>query len=433
MKRKVLLAYIIIAVFMAGACLLAIQIFPFQSIANMTIFIVTVTSFVISMAAFIISLRTYFSIDSVNVITRMEGNVLEHSNYVTSFPQLISEYGQDCSEGISKVLFKTLEKRLSSRLSTATEFASNLQYFIDMVVVFPFLFNQADENQDEHLEKMNQVINLIGSRAQSLLAVSSGNMILIEETVKLIRGVVDYLMKTNKNSYKMSTTLLEVRGTLLKNAITQTVYYDYLGLFYNKKAMYIILERMGLSANELFEIRTLKMILNDRSKLTDEDIELVGIYLNESLKAYKRALEICGEDLMWQSFMHANYARSLFFLEIFMGTEESWIDSMNRAILCRRKTNMLVKDLLNPQEPEPHLQKAFVYQEYLSRLMKMNMLIAQGLDITDTRNISIYRAPDYKGIEKDKYIKEDYCGPFARIAGYQKAIREMAAANASEN
>ncbi|WP_156854361.1 hypothetical protein [Oceanobacillus sp. AG] len=29
--------------------------------------------------------------------------------------------------------------------------------------------------------------------------------------------------------------LLSVRGSMLKNAVTKTVYYNYLGLFYNKK------------------------------------------------------------------------------------------------------------------------------------------------------------------------------------------------------
>lgn len=433
MRKKIVLPYIFIALFLVVSVILSIHIFPSQSTAQLITFTITVASFVIATVSFTISIRTYFSIDSVNAITKMEGNVLENSSYVTSFTNILHEYNQTNSKGISDLLFKNFEKRFSKRFYTAIEFASDLQYFIDLIVVFPFLFNSADKYQKEHIEKMNHILNLIDKQKNGLLIVSTGNLILIEETVKLIYGVIDYQKIITTSKYKMNSLLLEVRGTLLKNAVTQTIYYDYLGLFYNKKAMYLIRERINLGARDIFEIAALKEVLESSHMIKNEEFELVTMYLSESMSAYKKALNTCQEDLLWQGFIHANYARSTFFLQLITGDAgEDWTVSMNKAILYRKRLNMLLKDYLDDNKPQTHLQKALIYQEYLARFVKMNILIAQGIDVTDTRNIPKYMAPNYEGIEKDYLINNDYCGPFARIRGYQEAIREIIANNLME-
>jgi len=61
---------------------------------DITSFTVAVLSGVISLVALFIALQTYISIDSVNNITKMEGNILDNEHYVTSMPEFIETYPQ---------------------------------------------------------------------------------------------------------------------------------------------------------------------------------------------------------------------------------------------------------------------------------------------------------------------------------------------------
>jgi hypothetical protein len=68
------------------------------------------------------------------------------------------------------------------------------------------------------------------------------------------------------------------------------------------------------------------------------------------------------------------------------------------------------------------LQEEFIYQEYLARLVKINILITEEKDINDTLNHSRYTSPLYEGLENDRFIKEPYTGKINRIREYQENI-----------
>lgn len=72
-----------------------------------------------------------------------------------------------------------------------------------------------------------------------------------------------------------------------------------------------------------------------------------------------------------------------------------------------------------------YFRQEYIYQEYLARLVKMNILITEGKNITNTRQQDLYIAPDYDGLLIDRFIKEDYTGPSEKIRKYQKEIREF--------
>ncbi|WP_163099374.1 hypothetical protein [Peribacillus alkalitolerans] len=67
--------YILIIIVGAISIYISYKIFPIKSTADRITFITAVVGLIVSFTAFIIAMKTYISIDSVNVITQMEGNV----------------------------------------------------------------------------------------------------------------------------------------------------------------------------------------------------------------------------------------------------------------------------------------------------------------------------------------------------------------------
>lgn len=424
MKRsKFPYPYVLIVIAVGISVVIAIQIYPFKTTADLVVFTITILGLVISFIAFIISMKTYISIDSVNVITQMDGNVLENENYVTSITSLLREYDMPSSKDVGESIFSNLEDRFTKRSKTAIEFATNLQYFIDVIVFFPFLFNSADENQKQNMDRMNKLVRIIEKRRDALLSISTGNLILIEETVKLIKCVINYQKLINTNEFIIASTLLEVRGTMLKNSVTQMVYYNYLGLFYNKKAMVILRNQLQLGNKDAFEIEVMQEIVNNMDKLSGEQAELYTMYLKESKNAFKKALENCQDDVMWEGFIKYNDARSTFFLQLAQPSYngEDWLDIMNEAITARNRLNILIDDILE-LDNSSYLQEAFIYQEYLARLVTYNIQIASNSHITDTLGKVKYAYPSYSGIINDRFVKVPITGKFNRINEYQQDI-----------
>ncbi|MBH0173644.1 hypothetical protein IHV09_08750 [Fictibacillus sp. 23RED33] len=198
----------------------AYKVSRIESVSGVVDLTTAVLGLFVALCAFVIAMLTYSSIDSVNVITKMEGNVLENENYITSFTSLIKEYNQSSSIKISEAIFLDLENRFKKKSKTAVQFADNLQHFIDLIIFFPYLF-QSDK--EENTLKLEKLLNLIEKKRDMLLSISTGNLILIKETVKLIKAITLYKKTTETETTEQITSLMEVRGTMLKNPVTQTV------------------------------------------------------------------------------------------------------------------------------------------------------------------------------------------------------------------
>ncbi|WP_409252116.1 hypothetical protein V1502_18785 [Bacillus sp. SCS-153A] len=394
------------------------QIETIKDIADLT---TAVLGLVVALWAFVISMMTYSSIDSVNVITKMEGNVLENENYVTSFTSLLREYNKKNSIEASAAIFNNLEKTFTKESKTAVEFANNLQYFIDVIVFFPYLFHS---DKDSNIEKMNKLMNIIEKKKEGFLSISGGNLTLIDETVKLIKSIINYQKLTHTPEKLVTSTLLDVRGTMLKNSVTQTVYYNYLGLFYNKKANLILRKKYGLMDVDFFSLTGLLEVKEKIKLLTDEERELFTLYLQEAKKSFKKAADNGNKDVMWEGFIKFNDARSTYFLQQVLKNYEGpdWKVIMDEALIARNRLNILIKDILENQE-DGYLQEKFNFEYYLASLVKLNILIAEKQDITDSFNRPKYYANNnYAGIKEDLLIKEVYNGDDPKVKDYQVAI-----------
>lgn len=420
--KYTLIIVVIITLWIFG--LMAYKISQIQSVADVVDLTTAVLGLVVALWAFVISMLTYASIDSVNVITKMEGNVLENENYVTSFTSLLKEYDKKDPNEASEAIFTNLENKFNKKSKTAVEFANNLQYFIDVIIFFPYLFQSDREN---NIKRMDKLIKFIDKKKDGFITISTGNLILIEETVELIKSIINYQQLTHMTEYQITSTILDVRGTMLRNSVTQTVYYNYLGLYYNKNANLILRKKFELMDIDFFSIKGLLEVKNKLELLTDEERELFTLYLQEAKKSFEKALANGNNDVMWEGFIKFNDARTTYLLQLvledFEGT--SWHIIMDEALIARNRLNILIRDIIG-SEGDSYLQDAFQFEYYLASLVKLNILIAEKQDITDMFNrAKYYVSENYKGIKEDKLIKESYYGYYAKVSDYQESIIEF--------
>lgn len=428
-KYKTRFYTFLIGIIVIIAIIISYRVASFETIAGIIDFVVTVLSLIISFFAFIVATLTYSSIDSVNNVTKMDGSVLENEDYVTSFNSLLRSFNEESSRELTNTIIRNLRIRFKKQSKTAIAFSNNLQYFIDLIVIFPLLFKSESE-QKENMKKVDEIIHLIKKRQEALDSVSLGNLTLINETVKLIEAVMNYqqlMHKSKSNKDNIPHDILDVRGNMLKNAVSKTVYYNYLGLFYNKKAMGVIKECLQLEESDFLSIEGHKTLLEKKksTRISDKDKELLSIYLSESKKAFHTALECIQDDKMWNGFILYNDARTTYFYQLFFPEKKlpNWEELLNEAIVARAQLNILIKNLIG--EKNTYFQEEFIYQEYLARLVKLNLYLVNQKDIPDTNQQIRYRAPDYQGLFNDRFIKEDYAGPSSKIKEYQQTIRSL--------
>ncbi|MDV2886347.1 hypothetical protein RYX45_14245 [Alkalihalophilus pseudofirmus] len=392
-------------------------------------FTISSISLMIALMGFFIALNTFTSIDSVNKITKMEGNILENEYYVTSLASLMKEYHYSSLTETEAKIFTHLEKKFKKESKTAIEFTESLIHFVDIIVFFPALFSAADIDKPKYEQKMEKILKLMNKRKDDLISINTGNRIQMSETVKLIEGVIAYQNLVSHNKFDGDSVLLEVRGTLLRNAVTKTVYYNYLGLLYNKKAMAIIRRELGLEGKDLLDIENLIQVQQNIDKITGNERELAHMFLNDSREAFRQALIHCKEDHMWIGFIKYNDARSCFFESLFKEKklDLQWDECMKGAIAARSKLNILITEVLKSEREPSHLQRSFQFQEELARVVRLNILIA----INENHKSDIPLT--YKGVDitqhtslKNKFHEDEQ---YPILAKYQNHIMEYITSN----
>ena len=432
-KIKIPLPYILFLLFWLITIAVCIIVFPIQNTASLINFTTTVVSLMVATFAFYrCHADLSFSIDSVNAITKMEGNVLENENYVTSFPYLIRKYDDQDSKRIGDKVFEQLEKSFKKNSKTAIEFAENLQDLIDIIVFFPYLFNGDKKYREDNIESMVKLLKLIDGKRKSFFSVSTGNLILINETVELIESIISYQqhrLSGTKDKQRVSK-ILDVRGNMLKNPVTQTVYCNYLGLYYNSKAYSVLGKKYGLENIDFFSIDGLMKVKESMKDLSFEEKELLTLYLNEARVSFSKALQNGSYDVMWEGFIKYNDARAAYLLQLVLGKEtvtsdgvSEWESIMNQAIISRNRLTILFSDILESQGSYL-FQKAFQDEKDLASLVKINIQIVNGQDITNTINEVKYKAPHYTGLLEDPTLSEPSGYILSKVTEHQQRIKQ---------
>lgn len=370
--------YIIFSIFFIGlVALISVWLYPNYTEVDIILFLISSVSLTISFIALLISLNTYFSIDAVNKVTRMEGNLLENDQYSLSLAELLIEYDEENPTDLANKLFDDLKKRFEKDSKTAIDFTDHLQHFVDVLIFFPAIFNSADSGIDYN-HKKNELMKVMKiSHANMKELVSTGDFIQVDEVIKLIEGVMAYQNFYEKKDLDPSVELLKVRGSILKNNVTKTVYFNYLGLFYNKKALVAIRKVLNLEGIDLLEKEKAKLVYDQLHNKTKNEKEDIRTFLLESVKCFETATIYSEGDIMWRAYIEYNKGRTLFYLQCLDHDKHTgWLDILNQSLASRKKLNMLIDQFMNKRKS--HLSHHYKYQELLAKLVSINLQYATG-------------------------------------------------------
>lgn len=391
-------------------------------------FTISIVGFCIAVLALFIAVRTYTSIDSVNNISKMEGNILDNENYVTSLPELINRFKSKDEEILNREIFNSIDSKLKKESGTAVLFADTLQYLIDLIVLFPAVFNASDTDKILYKKRMDKILLEIDKRRDILNSVSKGSSIQITESIKLFKAVVSYQSFVADDNFNIHADLLHVRGPILRNPVTKTIYHNYLGLYYNKKGVHLLRESMEVISTDILSIEGLGLLQANISTIPPSIIEEVIMYLKSACDQFDRALKVSSEDVMWPGFINYNKARTLYFLALISNSESNWLEVLDEAIESRSRLNRLIDEILMIERAKPvkiantHLREFFLYQEELARTVKLNLILSSNS--TEYKNIPVF----YKGINLLDISNEDAkklfmtIQKFSTVKTYQEQI-----------
>lgn len=370
------------------------------------------------------------SIDSVNNISKMDGNILDNERYVTSLPELINQYKSKNEKDLDEELFESIELKLKRDSNTAVLFADTLQYLVDLIVLFPAVFNAADTDKIRYKNRMDRILKNIDKQRDILQTISKGNSIQITETIKLLKAVVSYQSFVANGNFNIHADLLHVRGPILRNPVTKTIYHNYLGLYYNKKGMHLLKESLNMGSRDILSIDGLDFVRSNIDSCSPSVIEEVVMYLRSACEQFDRALEISSEDVMWPGFINYNKARTLYFMHLLSESKESWVSVMDDAVKSRSRLNRLIDEVLTVNQAgktcviDTHLRQFFLYQEELARVMKLNLMLSDGGSKSKTSPI-LYRGSNIENIQKDELMKLFVnVDSFPLVTSYQEKVVE---------
>ncbi|WP_024597991.1 hypothetical protein [Pseudoalteromonas sp. TAE56] len=427
MRTSKMLYFTILLLVLLSA-FLAVWVYDLKEGKDLLSFTISTVSFCIAVLALFITVRTYTSIDSVNNISKMEGNILDNENYVTSLPELINQFKSQDENTLEKEIFDSIEHKLKKESETAVLFADTLQYIIDLIVLFPAVFNASETNKVLYKKRMDTILSEVDRRCEILHSVSKGNSIQITETIKLFKAVVSYQSFVADDNFNIHADLLHVRGPILRNPVTKTIYHNYLGLYYNKKGMHLLRESLNMNSVDILSIDGLELAQKNINTIEPSILEEVSMYLKSAAEQFDKALKVSSEDVMWPGFINYNKARTVYFLALLSNSELNWLDILDEAIESRSRLNRLIDEILMIDRSKPanivstHLREFFLYQEELARTVKLNILLSNNL--TRQNNAPIL----YKGINISDISNEKLTGlfvsiqKFSTVSTYQEKI-----------
>ena len=262
----------------------------FDTINSVLGFGIGLVSLLISVVALIFSVITYVSIDAVNALSSMEGNVLCNENYNAEYMLLVEQY-DNCKTQLElqKKLFFDLDEYLKKHGKTCMAFTDFLQYFLDRLLWLAYL----DSKREDYQASVMQIIEKIEKKYNEFNAISNGNQYVLREHIKLIKNTLNYQSVSHEGKeLDANGKMLNIRGRMLVNGVSKTIYYDYLGLEYHKKALQKIREITGYSDEE-FLSHNMDLISNfsyrDEDKkeiafISDDDYESVLMEKISSIK-----------------------------------------------------------------------------------------------------------------------------------------------------
>lgn len=239
---------------------------------------ISITALVVSVIALIMALLTYFSIDSVNTKSTLEGNVLENEAYTISMINRIKEYAKyEDDSDIMKDVFAKQHQDLEKRSLTNIQTTDALQTLIDDYSILGW----CHQGKEVFKEMAPKSIQLMEMRVNKLKDFSNGSQHIVEENRKLI----EYLYTGKFLREKLD----EIRGDLFKNPYTRYLYFESIGrqYFWEIAKMSQLWNGIRRGCATLEEFREMK-----EHVLTDSERYKMKLWIDRSLEAMNYANSI---------------------------------------------------------------------------------------------------------------------------------------------
>lgn len=346
--------------------------------------IIAVVSLAVALFALYISLRTFYSIDEVNAISRMDGNVMENPRYRPNILRAVFRFSQIDFANTSEALMKDMETVFYDKSKqSGAHLADHVQEVADMMVLVPFFIQTNNQNASAlHLQRVSSLIKMMHERVNSFKEISDGSCKLLEETVSLIDSVFSY-QKLTATGDSDPSKLLEVRGSIFINPVSVILYNNYLGLYFLQRAADILSDYQ----KEL----SLKQQIEKAVTCSADDKALAIMYAGKAVGLFRKAKENIGDDTIWRAFVCFNIARAQYMLQLLDNTndlsaKEDWENSINESIRNWITSNLIIKEhfsnLLHNSEIT-WLQQALISQENKVRLTKVIFQMKNRKPLTD--------------------------------------------------
>lgn len=370
--------------------------------------IIAVVSLDVALLALYISLRTFYSIDEVNAISRMDGNVMENPRYRPNILRAIFRFPQIEFSETSEALMSYIEGGVSDKSKqSGAHLADHVQEVADMMVLVPFFIQTNNEKASGvHQDRVAKLIKQMKLRVNSFKEISDGSCKLLDETVNLIDSVFAYQKMTATGDSDPSK-LMEIRGSVFINPVSCILYHNYLGLYFIQRAAAI------LSDNQILSLR---QRIERVKECSDDDRSLALIYAGKASDCFKRAKEYIGDDNIWHAFVSFNISRAEYMrqhIEKSFGREldTPWETYINESIRCWITSNRIIAEHFQSKGNNGQLtwlQQALKSQENKVRLTKIVFSMMRGIPLKNHNEIlwvdtyaDILNTPFFKGLPEN--------------------------------
>lgn len=379
-RRKIWLSIIIVMIVIICSAGVGVALKP----DNTKELVVAVVSLAVALLALYISLRTFYSIDEVNAISRMDGNVMENPRYRPNILRAVFRFPQIDFKETSEALMTHMEELFHDKnKQSGAHLSDNVQEVADMMVLVPFFIQT--NNQDAsgiHLERVSRLLVTIRNRVENFKEISDGSCKLLEETVSLIDSVFAY-QKMTATGESDPSKLLEIRGSIFINPVTIILYNNYLGLYFLQRATSLLCgHQTGLSLRQMIECAK-------KSPIDDKSMALV--YASKASDSFKRAKENIGDDMIWTAFVCFNISRAEYMKQLINEsfgetTSNDWETYINESIRSWKTSNKIIAEHFASKLSSGQvswMQQALISQENKVRLSKVVFQMMRKEPLTD--------------------------------------------------
>ena len=275
-------------------------------IREQTSYAVDISALIVSFIALVISIVTYFSIDKVNNITSMSGNVLENSTYSVATSELVNEFnGCNNDKDFTKELLDSVSHPKNGnpigKTKSIIEFADLIQNFIDHLIWFAYI-----DDEPGTYKRKEKIVKDLEKNLEKYEKLSNGIQYLLKENLKLIQYVLLYQDSTRKDTYEHD--MENIRGRMMTNPVSQIVYYDYYGLCRRRQAKEIM--KSGLPEYDKNEFSANNMLAILKHDYKKDETEKIIFFLDQAMKWFDKADKLTDDDILWKAYISYNKVRT---------------------------------------------------------------------------------------------------------------------------